>query len=166
MKTMIMVLALFLTALTVNAQTQFDYLGGMPINSNITGCFYIDLNTGNTNVGINDVKFVHGNGEIYFEGIYADSAKMTGTTPTIRLGKSMWNDCNPPTNVFDKSRVYVMTTLSRLSEGSHVLPFKYNDLCNYIVLRVEGSMIYIRGWKFNIDPQLYECYRLSERMVR
>lgn len=44
MKTMITVLVLFLTTLAVNAQTQFDYLGGMPVNSNVEGCFFMDLN--------------------------------------------------------------------------------------------------------------------------
>lgn len=156
----IILLTSFLCSFLSNAQLQFDYLGGMPVNSNVNGCFYIDLNTDNTNTGENDVKFVHGNGEIYFEGIYADSARMPATSPRAINGKFMWQDCSETNSVYNKSRVYVISDVQSLSQGSHVLYFTYRSMYNYIVLRVDGSMIHIRGWRFNLQPEIFECFEL------
>lgn len=150
----------FLLAFSANSQTQFDYLGGLELNPNSTGCFYIDLNTGNTNTGENDVKFVHGNGEIYFDAVYGDSLIMPAPQRSLN-GKRIWNECNKSTNVYLYSKAYILTDFNRLSEGSHVLPFKWGNLYNYIVLKVENGRFFIRGWVFNIPEPLFECYQLT-----
>lgn len=141
------------------AQTQFDYLGGLGISANVTGCFYIDLNTYGTNTGVNDVVITYGNGEIYFDDVVGDSMKAPGITTFLR--KNFWQDCNISTNAFNLGHVYIKTSSQSLSIGSHVLPFKYNNLYNYLVLRVTTDSVYVRGWVFNIAPENWECYNLE-----
>lgn len=157
----IILISMLLCSFLSTAQLQFDYLGGMPVNANVDGCFYIDLNTDNTNTGENDVKFVHGNGEIYFEGIYADSARMPATSPRAVNGKFMWADCHETENVYNRSRVYIISDVYHLPIGSHVLYFRYRGMYNFIVVRVDDSEnISIRGWRFNMQPDIFECFEL------
>ena len=158
LKLLSVVVLLSISFLQTTAQTQFDYLGGLGMSANGTGCFFIDLNTGNTNLGINDVKFVHTGGEIYFDAVAGDSLRLPYRT--TRLGYKLWQDCGT-TNAFTENRVYVIKGIQNIGVGSHVLPFKYNNLYNYIVLRVTPDSVYIRGWVFNIPENLYECYQLT-----
>lgn len=156
MKNFITVLTLFLTALFSNAQTQFDYLGAMPVNANITGCFFMDLNTFNTNTGENDVKLAHGNGSIYFASIYSDSAFM----PSNNDG--FWLDCSGEMS-FNSERAYIIKDGITLTKGSHVLPFTHSNKIHYLVIEViSNELILIRGWVFNIDPDEFECYELTD----
>ncbi len=162
MKKIIFLLSITSTLFS-KAQTQFDYMGGIEVWANMTGCFYIDLNTGNTNTGENDIKFVHGNGEIYFDAVAGDSLRLPTLVPPALVGRKLWADCNVYQNNFNLNRVYILSANRNLSIGSHVLPFKYNDLYNYIVINVEDNMhISIRGWVFNIPQELYECYILTD----
>lgn len=143
------------------AQTQFDYLGGLGISSNVTGCFYIDLNTNNTNLGINDVVLVHGSGEIYFDDVIGDSMRAPFKSMKYTSSKRIWADCDEATNNFTEGRIYIIRDLQSVTPGSHVLPFKYNDLYNYLVLRVTTDSVYVRGWVFNITHENWECYNLE-----
>lgn len=164
MKKFITVLTLFLTTLFSNGQTQFDYLGGMPVNANITGCFYIDLNTGNTGLGLNDVKLVHGNGEIYFDALYADSI----LTPSVLVIDSIpfWEDCFD-FNYYQYQRVWIVKGSDNIGLGNHVLPFEYSGLRHYLVVNlITPDSLVIRGWAFNLDKDDFTCFDLNTLSVK
>jgi|GEM_PF-5358576 len=158
----VLLFALLLSTLSFS-QTQFDYLGGLGMSANGTGCFFIDLNTGNTGLGINDVKFIHEGGEIYFCAVAGDSMRLPAKAGKAWYPNKLWLECDILNNQFTENKAHIITTgVQRLSNGSHVLPFKYNDLYNYIVLRVSGDSVYIRGWQFNIPEEVYECFSLAD----
>lgn len=162
MKKLLLILTVLLS-IYCSSQTQFDYLGGLPVDANSTGCFYIDLNTGNTGLGINDVKFVHGSGEIYFDAVAGDSLRLPPIPNRNINGKKLWQECSD-SNYFTVNKVYVISSTNSISYGNHVLPFKYNNLYNYIVVNVDhGGIMKIRGWVFNIPEELFECYLLTDQ---
>ena len=161
MRNLLLVSTLFLSILSFG-QTQFDFIGGLPVSANTTGCFYIDLNTFGENTGVNDVKFVHGNGEIYFDAVAGDSLRLPAKFQYVFNGmKFEWADCDVSANLFNKNRVYLMHGQNSIPLGTHVLPFKYNNLYNYIVLNVEDGAIKIMGWVFNIPHEEFDCYNIA-----
>lgn len=143
------------------AQTQFDYFGGIGISANSTGCLYIDVDTYISPLGINDVVLVHGNGEIYFDDVIGDSMRAPARSMKYTNNKKLWADCNVSTNNFSEERVYILRDLQNVTPGSHVLPFKYKDFYNYLVLRVTTDSVIVRGWVFHIVPEDWECYDLE-----
>lgn len=164
MKRLTMVLTLILTAFISNCQTQFDYIGGIPIDANSTGCFYIDLNTGNTGLGDNDVKIVHGGGEIYFDALYSDSVLI----PSVLVIDSVpfWEDCFD-FNYFQYERAWIVKGLDNIGLGNHVLPFEHSGLRHYLVVNlVSPDSLIIRGWVFNMYKDDFMCFDLNTLSVK
>lgn len=163
MKKLLTVLTLALTAFGSYSQLQWDYLGGIPIemNSPIASCFYFNFDS--DLLGSNEIKIVHGKNS----GCYITSTTSTPVyMPTNRVsGVDMWSDCNN-NNFFNwnSDTAYISKGNARLAKGNHVLPFKYNEKIGYFVIKItEGSdTLKVRGYKFNINPRDFECYKLIE----
>ena len=162
MKKQILILALSLLSVTaVKSQTQFDYIGGITIvmNSTVDACFFFNFDGDPT--GTNELKIVHG----LNAGCYLASA--TGTpiyAPTHNVnGVDLWSDCDHNTFFnWPSDTALIMKGSTRLTQGSHVLPFKYNDKIGYFVLKLTtgSDTLKVRGYKFNIAPRDFECYQL------
>lgn len=124
------------------AQTQYDYLGGLPltISNNTTVCSFFDFE-GN---GENDIKFVFGGGvNCYIEGVSS-----TALFPTYKSG--LWMDCRFSTpQDFNKTKAYLSVNGVTPAIGSHCFPFIFNGQYGYFVINViDSNTIKIRGYVF------------------
>jgi hypothetical protein len=147
------------TALTSNSQIQWDYLGGLPINmhSTVDACMFFDFEQN----GSNEVKIVHGDDA----GCYMTSC--TGIpiyAPTHNInGVDLWSDCDH-NNFFNwpSDTAWILKGNTRLTSGSHVLPFKYDGKVGYFVLKITSGSdtLKVRGYKFQIPTRDFECYDL------
>lgn len=164
LKSILFIAALSVCGLTTTtAQTQYDYLpgGGMPIvmNSVVESCFFFNFDGDPT--GTNEIKIVHG----LNAGCYLASA--TGIpiyAPTNNVnGVDLWSDCNH-NNFFNwySDTAWISKGSTRLSSGSHVLPFMYDGKIGYFVLKLTtgSDTLRVRGNKFSITKRDFECYQL------
>lgn len=155
MKTIITLLLATTLAITASAQTQFDYLGGLPIYSNVEGCFFIDLNTDSSGVGENDLKIVHTDSTIYFESVDSELAYMPSYESESK--KDLWSDCSTGQS-YNSNRAYIINKTETIGLGTHILPFTHSGYHHYIVINVVSiTEIRIRGWVFNITSDNFDC---------
>lgn len=149
----------FLSTFSIS-QTQWDYLGGLPVNmkSEVDACLLLDFEQN----GSNEIKIVHGeNAGCYFTSntdihIYA---------PTD--DKGFWSDCNNSNLTgWTSDTAWIQKNGVRLSEGSHVLPFLYEDKYGFLVLKLTSGSdtLKVRGYMFLIDPNEFECYNLAQQL--
>lgn len=166
LKSILFIAALSVCSLTTTstAQTQYDYLpgGGMPIvmNSAVEACFFFNFDGDPT--GINELKIVHG----LNAGCYLASA--TGIpiyAPTNNVnGVDLWTDCTDNEfSSWDSDTAWISIDTNRLINGSHVLPFMYNNEVGFFVLKIDpgSDTLIVRGYVFGIDPKDFACYNLE-----
>lgn len=144
----------------VSSQTQWDYLGGYPIemNSAIDACVYFDFESN----GSNEIKIVHGiNAGCYI----TTNTDIPVYMPThVVQGVNFWSDCNiQDTSKWHSDTAYIHKNGIQLDYGSHVLPFKYENKFGYFVLKLDpaSDTLKVRGYVFQINPENFECYELS-----
>lgn len=155
-----------ITTLVCESQTQWDYLGGLPIemNSTLASCMYFDFEQN----GSNEVKIVHG---IDVGCYFTSCTNVQAYTPTHAKTEDkapFWSDCTADLSGWTSDTAYISKNESRLDNGSHVLPFKYGNKYGFFVLKLDAGseILKVRGYVFLINPKNFNCYVIPESRSR